>query len=159
MKITKVREAGLNLIKKYEGFKSKPYLCPASVPTIGFGSTYYEDGHKVKLTDPSISEAEASSLLEALLVSYEKGVKSIITSELTQNQFDALVCFVYNLGLGALQRKEGGKIVQTTICKKVNLNPNDPTIKEEFLRWNKAGGRVIAGLTKRREEEAKLYFS
>lgn len=151
MKITKVSEAGLNLIKKYEGFKSKPYLCPASVPTIGFGSTYYEDGHKVKLTDPSISEAEASSLLEALLVSYEKAVDSYCVDTINQHQFDALVCFAYNCGTTALKN--------STLLKLVNKNPNEPKIADEFKKWNRGGGRVIAGLTKRREEEAKLYFS
>lgn len=151
MKITKVSEAGLNLIKKYEGFKSKPYLCPASVPTIGFGSTYYEDGHKVKLTDPSISEAEASSLLKALLVSYEKAVDSYCVDTITQHQFDSLVCFAYNCGITALKN--------STLLKLVNKNPNDPNIADEFKKWNRGGGRVIDGLTKRREEEAKLYFS
>lgn len=151
MKVSKVSLQGLNLIKKYEGFKSKPYLCPASIPTIGFGSTYYEDGHKVKLTDPQISEEEATTLLMALLVSYEKAVDSYCNDNITQGQFDALVSFAYNCGIGNLK--------SSTLLKKVNANRNDPTIKQEFLKWNRGGGRVLAGLTKRREEEAKLYFS
>lgn len=151
MKVSKVSLQGLNLIKKYEGFKSKPYLCPASIPTIGFGSTYYEDGHKVKLTDPQISEEEATTLLMALLVSYEKAVDSYCNDNITQGQFDALVSFAYNCGIGNLK--------SSTLLKKVNANRNDPTIKQEFLKWNRGGGRVLVGLTKRREEEAKLYFS
>jgi lysozyme len=151
MKITRVSEQGLKLIKKYEGFKSKPYLCPSSVPTIGFGSTYYEDGHKVKLSDPSITEEEATTLLMALLVSYEKAVDSYCVDNINQSQFDALVSFAYNCGVGNLK--------SSTLLKKVNANPNDLSIADEFKKWNRSGGRILNGLIKRREEEAKLYFS
>jgi lysozyme len=151
MKITKVSQKGLNLIKKYEGFKSKPYLCPSSVPTIGYGSTYYEDGHKVKLTDPSITEEEATTLLMALLVSFEKAVDSYCRDDINQNQFDALVSFAYNCGTTALKK--------STLLRLVNGNPTNPKITDEFKKWNRGGGRVIPGLSRRREEEAKIYFS
>jgi len=151
MKITKISNLGLELIKKYEGFKAKAYLCPAKVPTIGYGSTYYEDGTKVKLTDPPITQERATELLEALLVSYERSVDSYCVDTINQNQFDALCSFAYNCGVGNLK--------SSTLLKKINKNPNDPTIKDEFLKWNKGGGKVLSGLTKRRIEEAQLYFS
>ena len=151
MKITKLSKSGLDLIKQHEGFCSEPYLCPASVGTIGYGSTYYEDGTKVKLGDPPITEERASKLLANVVVAYEKSVDSFARDDISQQQFDALVCFAYNVGIGALK--------SSTLLKKVNADPNDPTIRDEFLKWNKAAGKPLKGLTKRRESEAKLYFS
>jgi lysozyme len=151
MKVTKISNKGLELIKKYEGFKAKPYLCPSSVPTVGFGSTYYEDGTKVKLTDPAITQERATELLMALLVSYEKAVDSYCVDTISQHQFDALVSFAYNCGNQALKN--------STLLRKVNGNRMNPDITNEFLKWNKGGGRVIPGLSKRRQEEADLYFS
>lgn len=151
MKITKVSSKGLDIIKKYEGFSSKPYLCPAHVPTIGYGSTYYEDGSKVKLTDSPITQERATELLEALLVSFERAVDSYCTDTINQNQFDALVSFAYNCGVGNLK--------SSTLLRKVNVNPDNPTIKDEFLKWTKGGGKTLSGLVRRRTEEAQLYFS
>lgn len=150
MKVTKISQEGVNLIKRYEGFKLKAYLCPANIPTIGYGSTYYEDGTKVKLTDSPISETRATTLLMALLVSYEKAVDSFCRDDISQHQFDSLCCFAYNVGVNALKK--------STLLKKVNANPNDPSIKNEFLKWDKANGKALKGLTKRRLEEANLYF-
>lgn len=151
MKITKTSKKGIDLIKKYEGFRSKPYLCPAKVPTIGYGATYYPNGQKVKLTDAAIDEKHATLLLEAMLVPYEKSVDSFCRDDINQNQFDALVSFAYNLGTSALKN--------STLLKKVNTNPNDPAISKEFAKWVNAGGRRLEGLVKRRKEEAKIYFT
>mgnify|MGYP003607037805 CR=1 FL=1 len=151
MKITKTSKKGIDLIKKYEGFRSKPYLCPAKVPTIGYGATYYPNGQKVKLSDSAIDEKHATLLLEAMLVPYEKAVDSFCCDDINQNQFDALVSFAYNVGISALKN--------STLLKKVNTNPKDKTIAAQFARWNKGGGKVLTGLVKRRAEEAKLYFS
>ena len=151
MKITKTSKKGIDLIKKYEGFRSKPYLCPAKVPTIGYGATYYPNGQKVKLSDPAIDEKHASILLEAMLVPYEKAVDSFCRDDINQNQFDALVSFAYNLGTSALKN--------STLLKKVNKNPNDKSIALEFNKWVNAGGKKLEGLVKRRTEESKLYFS
>jgi lysozyme len=151
MKITKVSSKGLDIIKKYEGFSSKPYLCPSKVITIGYGSTYYEDGSKVKLTDSPITQERATELLEALLVSFERAVDSYCTDAINQNQFDSLVSFAYNCGVGNLK--------SSTLLRKVNVNPNNPTIKDEFLKWTKGGGKTLSGLVRRRTEEAQLYFS
>lgn len=150
MKITKTGAAGIELIKRFEGFKSAPYVCPAGVPTIGYGNTYYPDGKKVTLKDPAINETEATRLLLVLLDSFEKSVDSFCRDDINQNQFDALTSFCYNVGAGNLKA--------STLLKKVNANPNDPTIRTEFLKWTKAGGRTLAGLIKRREAEADLYF-
>lgn len=150
-KITKISKKGINLIKKYEGFSSKPYLCPANVPTIGFGATFYPDGRKVKLTDEPISEVIAEVILKKQLEKFEQYVDSYSTDKLNQNQFDALVSFCFNLGPANLKA--------STLLKKVNANPNDPTIKDEFMKWVKAGGKTLKGLVSRRAEEASLYFS
>lgn len=142
--------SGLKLIKSFEGLRHKPYLCPASVPTVGYGTTVYPSGNKVKLTDKTITEAEAETYLMSDLDKFERSVCHLTTVPLTQNRFDALVSFAYNVGANAL--------ATSTLLKKLNKNPNDPTIAFEFSRWNKAAGKVLAGLTRRRKAEADLYF-
>ena len=142
---------GIELIKKYEGFRSEPYKCPADVPTIGYGATYYPNGAKVSLSDPSISKEYAEKLLKEMLKTYEVGVDRYVKANINVNQFDALVSFSYNLGLGALQK--------STLLKKININPSDPQISNEFKKWVRAGGVVLKGLERRRKEEAELYFS
>lgn len=149
-KPTKTGPNGLNIIKEFEGFRSKPYLCPAKIPTIGYGATHYTDGRKVKLSDAPISEPEAEQLLKDMLKGYEKIVLDNVKSKINQNQFDALVSFVYNLG--------GLNFRKSTLLKKVNANPMDLTIAHEFHKWNKAGGKVMNGLTRRRKAESELYF-
>lgn len=141
---------GLELIKSFEGFYSKPYLDPIGIPTIGYGATYYPNKKKVTMKDKPLTEKEASDLLKEMMVTYENDVKRLVKRELNQNQFDALVSFTYNLGSANL-----GK---STLLKKINANPCDKTIKDEFLKWNKAGGKVLNGLTRRRNAEAELYF-
>ena len=142
-KITRVSRDAIELIKRFEGFCAQPYLCSANVPTIGYGSTFYEDGKKVQMNDPAISEERATKLVV-------KHVDSFARDDITQSQFDALVCFAYNVGVGALK--------SSTLLKLVNTNPNDPEIRTQFLRWNKAAGRTLKGLTNRRTAEAQLYF-
>ena len=151
MKATKLSLKGFELIKKFEGISLKPYLCPAGIPTISIGCTYYPDGRKVKMTDPVITESFAKEIFQSILVHYEKAVDSFCRDDINQNQFDALVSLAYNIGVGNLQK--------STLIKKVNINPSDPTIKDEFLKWNKGAGKVLAGLTKRRQVELDLYFS
>jgi lysozyme len=151
MKVTKISQKGLDLIKRFEGLSLKPYLCPAGIPTIGYGNTYYNDGKKVKLTDPSITQAKADKLLKFLIQSYEKDVDSFCRDDISQQNFDSLVSFAYNCGSRNLK--------SSTLLKKVNLNPNDQTIRAEFMKWNKGAGKVLAGLIKRRQAEADLYFS
>jgi len=142
---------GYLLITKHEGLKLKPYLCPAKIPTIGYGNTYYPDGKRVTLLDKDITKQQAFDMFKEVANRFAKRVDALVTSNINQNQFNALVSFAYNVGTGNFS--------SSTLLKKVNRNPDDLTIKDEFLRWNKAGGKVLNGLTNRRNEEAILYFS
>lgn len=150
MKITKIGINGLKLIKKFEGCKLKAYKCPANVWTIGWGSTYYKDGKKVKEGDV-ITQGEADALLLTTLENYEKAVDSFTRDDINQNQFDALVSFAYNCGTHALKN--------STLLKKVNANPNDPNIVNEYHKWTRGGGKVLTGLVRRRKEESELHFA
>jgi len=146
-----ISKNGLDIIKRFEGFRNHPYLCAAGVPTIGYGNTFYNDGTEVTMDDEPITLKEGLELLKRVVKGYEIGVTKMVKVDINQNQFDALVSFAYNLGVYALKK--------STLLKKVNINPNDPTIKDEFLRWVKAGGRVLKGLKRRRNSEAYLYFT
>lgn len=150
-KITKIGAKGLALIESFEGFRSKPYKCPAGIPTIGYGNTFYPDGRKVSLSDSPINESQATDLLKNTLSTFEKYVDSFCRDDINQNQFDALVSFAYNLGPANLK--------SSTLLKKINNNPSDPTIRNEFMKWVRAGGRTLPGLVRRRQAEADLYFS
>ena len=150
-KITKTGQKGIDLIKQFEGFSAKPYLCPAKICTIAYGATFYPDGKKVTMNDKLLTESEGVDLLKNMLKSFEQYVDSYCIDTINQNQFDALVSFCYNVGPANLK--------SSTLLKKVNINPNDPTIKDEFLKWNKASGKVLKGLTTRRQAESNLYFS
>jgi lysozyme len=142
---------GFLFITKHEGLRLKPYLCPAKIPTIGYGNTYYADGKRVTLLDKDITKQQAFDMFKEIANRFAKRVDTLVTSNINQNQFNSLVSFAYNVGTGNFS--------SSTLLKKVNKNPNDLTIKNEFLKWNKAGGKVLNGLTNRRNEEADLYFS
>jgi lysozyme len=141
---------GIAIIRKFEGLKLTAYLCPANVWTIGYGSTFYENGSKVQQGD-KITLDRADKLLFEMVKRFEISVKGLIKSSINENQLGALTSFAFNVGVGALNK--------STLLKKVNANPNDPTIRNEFMRWTKAGGKVLKGLVTRREAEANLYFS
>lgn len=148
----KIDKKGIDLITKWEGLRLTPYLCSAKVPTIAYGSTYYENGTKVKMTDPPITKQRALELFKNTLSTYEKGVLSILNGKpITQNQFNALVSFAYNLGISALK--------SSTLMKKVLANPNDKTIENEFNKWVNAGGKKVQGLINRRKDEVLMYYS
>ena len=149
-KITKIDKVGIDLITKFEGLKLKPYLCSAKVPTIGFGSTRYENGVKVKLSDPEITKERAIQLFANTLTQYEEAVDDYTTDKVNQNQFNALVSFCYNVGANALKN--------STLLKIVNTNVNSEQIKEQFLKWVKANGKTIQGLVNRRNAESELYY-
>lgn len=146
----KLNQQGIDLMHEFEGLRLDAYLCPANVPTIGYGSTFYSDGRKVKLGD-RITKEEADELFLIVAEDFAKRVRTLLRKELNENQFSALVSFTYNVGVGNLKK--------STLLRKVNINPSDPTIHNEFLKWNKAAGKVLAGLTRRREHESKLYFN
>lgn len=144
-------------ISSFEGFSAKPYIDIAGHATIGFGATYYQDGRKVTMQDAPITKQCALELKEFHIEEKEKVVRRLVKSSINQNQFDALVSWVYNLGEGNLKT--------STMLKKINANPNDPTIKTSWVQWNKARNpktkvlEVSNGLTRRRKEEIAIYFS
>lgn len=140
------------LCKQFEGFKSKPYLCPAGVPTIGYGSTYYADGRKVALTDAPMSEPDAAALLlQELHHTYLPGVLRQCPILLTdERKCNAIVDFVYNLGLGRLQT--------STLKRKINASDWEAA-QDQLMLWTKGGGRVLLGLVKRRAAESALLAS
>jgi lysozyme len=140
----------IDLIKKYEGFEKTSYKCPAGIWTIGYGSTMWNDGKKVEAGQKITSEGAE------VLLRWELKNKSsaLINLTLNQNQFDALLSFIYNLGVGAFKK--------STLYKKVKVNANDETIRFEFMKWNKArvNGKLVElkGLTNRRQSEINLYY-
>ena len=145
----KISPRGLELIKDFEGFSSSSYLCPAKIPTIGWGNTFYEDGRKVKLGD-QISKTDALKLLEVVANrDFADKIFPAIKVKVTQSQFDAMVSLAYNIGTGAF--------LKSTLLKKVNAG-DFAGAGEEFLRWNKANGKEVLGLTRRREREKQLFF-
>lgn len=149
----------ITLIKQFEGCKLKPYLCPAGVPTIGWGSTRYPNGVRVTMRDPAISQQKADEMLAYDVRQFEKDVTFLTKSVvLTQNQFDALVDFAYNVGSDIDIDTTPEGLGDSTLLKKVLKNPNDPTIAVEFAKWNKSKGVAVEGLTRRRKADSYLYF-
>ena len=144
-----IGDRGLDLIRAFEGFRADPYLDAVGVPTIGYGSTYYPDGQRVRLTDPPISEPEARRLMQATLAEFEDGISAALQVDVTQSQFDALVCWAFNVGVSAAQ--------QSTLMHRLNAGDVQGAA-DQFLRWNRAGGQVLRGLTRRREAERALFL-
>lgn len=146
-----INDAGLKLIKDSEGFRSKPYLDAVSKATIGYGATHYEDGTPVSMQDKEITEEQASILLQHLLDNeFCPKVSKLIKVTVNSNQFSAIVCFAYNVGIGNLE--------QSTLLRCLNArNYNDAA--QEFARWNKAGGIVLPGLVTRRAAEKALFLT
>lgn len=137
----KISQAGLDLIKAYEGYSAKAYVCPAGYLTIGYG-------HLLKdLSVVSVTKSQAEILLRNDVATAERSVNRLIKVPLRQNQFDALVSFVYNLGGGALQ--------SSTL--RLRINRGDSNASEEFHRWVYASGQKLKGLVKRRGAEAALF--
>ena len=135
------------LCMRFEGFRSKPYLCPAGVPTIGFGSTAYADGTRVTLRDAPITREAAAELLEhELRHTYFPGVLKS-SPELSGGALAAMADFAYNLGVGRYRA--------STLRKRVNAGDWDRA-KIELRKWTRGGGRVLPGLVIRREAEVNL---
>ena len=138
-----VSKRGLALIQQFEGLRLKAYSDSAGVPTIGYGST-----RGVRMGD-EITEAQAIELLAADVDRHADGVRRAVNVSLNQNQFDALVSFTFNVGVGALQR--------STLLRK--LNAGDYTAAaNELMRWVYAGGQELRGLVRRREAERQLFM-
>ena len=143
----KLSEHGLGFIASFEGFSSTIYICPAGIPTIGYGhvvlagETFPVEG---------ISKTQALELLRMDVEIAERAVRRLIKIPLNQNQFDALVSFTFNVGAGALQR--------STLRMKIN-NKEFQQVGEQWCKWCRAGGKTIKGLKIRREAEILLFFS
>lgn len=143
-----INEIGLKLIAQFEGCYLQAYLCPANVWTIGIGTTIYPNGVKVKKGDKCTLE-QAHEYLAHDMIEFEKTVNNSVKVPLSQNQFDALVSLTYNIGSTAFKN--------STLLKK--LNAKDFTgAADQFLVWNKGGGKVLKGLVRRREAERALFL-
>lgn len=146
----KVSDNCLELIRKSESFKARPYRCPAGIPTIGYGSTRYANGRAVRLSDPPITEEVANEILYATLGEYENAVSRYVTVPINQNQFDALVDFAYNAGTQNLRT--------STLLKQLNKGNYDKAA-DEFGKWVYGGGKRLKGLEIRRGLERELFVA
>lgn len=136
--------AGIHLIKHFESFRSVRYLCAGGKWTIGWGHTKGVTEHT-----PAITVPQGDDLLVEDLAQFEEDVESWVKVDLLQCQFDALVSFIFNLGANAFSK--------STLLKKLNAG-DTMGAADEFLRWNKAKDKVLAGLVKRREAERALFL-
>jgi len=144
-----ISENGLQLIKDFEKFEANAYQDSGGIWTIGYGSIIYQNGAKVAQGD-EISIEGAN-----ILLNWQVGLKTAVINaqelSLNQNQFDSLCSLVYNIGAGAFE--------SSTILKEIKVNPSNPDISNQFLRWNRVNGNQVLGLTRRRQKEAELYFT
>ena len=147
----------IKLIKSFEGLKLKAYhgkLDKPGVDTIGYGTIQYPPYHirgkRAKVGDPNITEALAAEFLKYEVDKKTKAINDLFRNDLTSNQYGALVSFAYNLGVGALK----GSTLRTMI----NKDPNDPAIREEWMKWDMANGQHVSGLQNRIKIELDLYF-
>ena len=166
----KINNLGIDLIKKFESLHDgdlktiglQPKMDPIGIWTVGYGHAVsdpvtkkfvkgIENKQRASELYPTMTEQEAVTLLQRDLDAFAMAVIPLIKSNINDNQFSAIVSFAYNCGVGNLTK--------STLLKKINANPSDPTIRESFGVWNKAGGKVLLGLTRRRSAEADLYFT
>jgi len=143
----KTSEAGLRLIKEFEGFRSKAYVCPAGVLTIGYGHTSAA-GEPAVVRGMEITNGVAHEILRSDLERFERGVTRLVKVDLEQNQFDVLVSFAFNCGLGNLKK--------STLLKRVNAKRFED-VPAELMKWTKGGGKVLPGLVRRRRAEAEMW--
>jgi lysozyme len=143
-------DKGAEDLKGSEGFRSQPYLDGEGVPTIGFGSTFYENGTRVTLKDAPLTKERALQIFKVTLKQYTSAVDKNVTVPLTQNEFDALVEFTYNVGVAAFKG--------STLLKLLNAGAPKDQVAAQFLRWNKDEGKVVPGLTNRRKRESTKFL-
>lgn len=146
----KLSDNGFRLLGELEGIVLRPYKDSVGIPTIGIGSTYYEDGTKVKMTDKAITKERAIQLAKNVVKSFEEQVNKSILLPMTQNQFDAMVLLCYNIDKSGFAR--------SSVVKNFNAG-NLQKAADSFLLWNEAGGRVVQGLVNRRNKERSLFLS
>ena len=140
----------VSLIKHFEGLHLSPYLCPAGIPTIGYGATFYEDGTRVSLLDAKITAERAEALLLWMIrTQYLPSVQRLCPGIDNPSRLAALIDFTFNLGSGALR--------SSTLRRKINQGQWGD-VPYELRKWVKGGGRTLSGLVKRRNAEAKLIL-
>ena len=143
-----ISKKGIELIKHFEGLKLEAYQCSAGIWTIGIGTTYYKDTHRHVKEGDTITVKRAEELLRLDINRFQTLINKVVDAKLSQDQFDVLVSFTYNIGSTAFRK--------STLLKK--LKEGDyPAAALEFRRWNKAGGKVVNGLVRRRKAEEKLF--
>lgn len=143
-----------SIIEQFEGFSAKPYPDPATGAkpyTIGYGTTAYPNGKKVTMKDDEVTVEQARAYLQDYITKNVKPtIDNFVKQELNANQMSAIASFIYNLGATNFK--------SSTLLKLINKNSKDPNIAAEFMKWNKANGKVMNGLTRRRQAESELYF-
>ena len=147
--LLRINEAGLELIKHWEGWRESPYLCSAARPTIGYGSTWNRNGDAVTLDHPNITKEQGEYLLLREVRHSEKAIRRLIKAELTENMFSSLCSFIYNVGSGNFQK--------STLRMKLNRGQHE-SAADELSKWVKAGGRRVRGLVRRRKQERELFL-
>ena len=145
-----INERGIEMVKSFEGLALRPYVCAGGVVSVGYGCTVSRTGGPFNLDMESISETEAEALLVRDLESSEGWVSRLIKTALTENQYSALTSFTFNVGAGALQR--------STLRMKLNRSEYQGAA-DEFPKWRMAGGRILAGLVRRRAAERALFLA
>lgn len=142
-----INKSGLDLVKQFEGLRTTAYLCPAGMPTIGYGST--TGLSRADVGRKKITAAQADTLLRTDLLRFEKAVRRLVTVTLTDNQFAALVSFAFNLG--------EGNLAKSTLLKRINAEAPIADIERSWMQWVNAGGKRLQGLVNRRAAEMALW--
>ena len=145
-----INERGIEMVKSFEGLALRPYVCAGGVNSVGYGATVGSTGGPIDLDMEPINETEAEALLVRDLESSEGWVSRLIKTALTENQYSALTSFTFNVGAGALQR--------STLRMKLNREEYQGAA-DEFPKWRIAGGRILAGLVRRRAAERALFLA
>lgn len=143
-------EKCLKMLAHHEGVRQKPYKCPAGLWTVGVGHLIGDGKSLPDAWNRTFSLEEVYAILAKDVTRFERGVEKYISIQLTQGEFDALVSFAFNLGLGTLQK--------STLRQKLNRGDKEGAI-ESLLKYNKAGGKILKGLDNRRKDEAALFLS
>ena len=145
-----INEAGLELIKHYEGWRKSVYLCSAARATIGWGSTWDRNGDAVTLKHLDITKKQGEYLLIREVRHSEAEIRKLVKTELTENMFSSLCSFIYNVGSGNFQK--------STMRMRLNRGLHEEAA-DEFPKWRKAGGRIVKGLVRRRKQERELFLT
>ena len=146
-----INERGIEIVKSFEGLALRPYVCAGGVNSVGYGATHSSTGGPIDLDMEPITEDEAEALLIRDLESAEGWVSRLIKTALTENQYSALVSFTFNVG-------GGGALQRSTLRMKLNRGEYQGAA-DEFPKWRMAGGRILAGLVRRRAAERSLFLA